>query len=96
MKSLVLAIRAERSEDSMILQKEYIGFGLVERQQQHVQRHGGKSDIYLKDRWKDQLPKTQAGKNTGRWKKKKKRWEVQKGAARSMTHDWEHLSGELT
>lgn len=73
MKSLVLAIRAERSEDSMILQKEYIGFGLVERQQQHVQRHGGKSDIYLKDRWKDQLPKTQAGKNTGRWKKKKKK-----------------------
>ena len=51
----------------MILQKEYIGFGLVDGQQQHVQRCGGKSDIYLKDRWKDQLhksigqQKTQAG-----------------------------------
>ena len=61
----------------MIFQKEYIVFGSEERQQQHTQRHGAKSDMYLKDRWKDQLhkssrqQKTQAGKNTGRSLKKK-------------------------
>ena len=60
----------------MIFQKECTGFGSEERQQQHTQRHGGKSDMYLKDRWKDQLHKSsrwqkaQVGRNTGRSLKK--------------------------